>query len=343
MRLDDDLDAEALYNVAADWHNDPPSYRDNDALYDFATHPAAWREFIDWANAATGFENPADIPAPPLPPQDAQQSKSTKPGGKKRRTIRRKQSDTTPDTTPRNDPPSGRRGLPVSGRIVGGLVAAFALVAAGYGLGAYAHTDAKEASTSTHKQVAVTARGDDFGCRSVVGSRSVECAGSNSVGQLGRGDTGGDHTSIINLAAKVEGLVAGDAFACARTSDGAWCWGDNRFGQILLSDAAFVKPTKIGLPDGKVTDLVAGRVHACALVNEAAYCWGANNVGQAASQGEKVGPVRIAGVKAQALTASGFTTCAHAKSKAWCWGSNADGRIKQDDAEVLGVTSVKGR
>jgi alpha-tubulin suppressor-like RCC1 family protein len=87
---------------------------------------------------------------------------------------------------------------------------------------------------------ALTAGGDDsvgFTCAFISQART-HCWGANNYGQLGSGTAGPEAGSdvpvqVARLGSAVQRVDAGGFHACAVTgAGGAWCWGDNRFGQL---------------------------------------------------------------------------------------------------------------
>jgi alpha-tubulin suppressor-like RCC1 family protein len=87
-------------------------------------------------------------------------------------------------------------------------------------------------------------------------------------------------------------IDAGTLHTCAVTRDlAAWCWGNNRDGQLGDGTATFkrraVRVTKAGSPLGGVEPLggivgiSAGGWHSCAAARDgAAWCWGEGSLGQ---------------------------------------------------------------
>ena len=74
--------------------------------------------------------------------------------------------------------------------------------------------------------------GVDYGCALVRGGR-VQCWGSNSFGQLGRGRVTTPSPAPVARLTNVDQLSTSEAHACARERTGAlFCWGRNAYGEL---------------------------------------------------------------------------------------------------------------
>ncbi len=80
------------------------------------------------------------------------------------------------------------------------------------------------------------------------------------------------HSSEV--AWKVRDVAVGEVHTCAVNPQGAaWCWGNNRFGQLGDPEAArSARPVRVGL-DG-VQAIAAGPLTACASTSDRTVCWG---------------------------------------------------------------------
>ncbi len=136
------------------------------------------------------------------------------------------------------------------------------------------------------------------------------CWGLNANGQLGNDDDGNlarDVPLSVTGLSDVSDISAGYRHTCAITTGKAYCWGDNKDGQLGNNQSGSGSESRIpvqvcalGVPDGDdcggeyltgVTEISAGggnkdgnlRSHTCAVTElggAKALCWGNNNYGQ---------------------------------------------------------------
>jgi alpha-tubulin suppressor-like RCC1 family protein len=167
-------------------------------------------------------------------------------------------------------------------------------------------------------------------------TRAVECWGDNAHGELGHGTTRSSLKPLVvaGLTHRVQGIAAGEAFACALTRSGrVWCWGDNRHGELGDgTKATRERPVSVvGLGSGVVA-IALGYLHACALTRAGVVeCWGYNRYGQLGdgTTTDRLVPVRVSGLASvAAISAGGGHTCALTRGGAvMCWGSNRYGEL----------------
>jgi alpha-tubulin suppressor-like RCC1 family protein len=108
---------------------------------------------------------------------------------------------------------------------------------------------------------------------------SAWCWGLNDSGQLGDDSNSMPDTDspsgVYGLGSGVSAITSGAFHSCAIVNGGAWCWGDNDYGQ--LGDTTTTDRDTPVLVDGLasgVTAISAGPSHTCAIVGGAAKCWG---------------------------------------------------------------------
>lgn len=164
----------------------------------------------------------------------------------------------------------------------------------------------------------------------------LNCWGSNTFGQLGKGDQGADKGSYTPVAisafgAGVKAVAAGDWHTCAiDAADDAWCWGRNDDGQ-LGDGTKLTRNLPVKVLSG-VAAITTGAYHSCAiLLDGGVKCWGFNNDGQMgdASNTERTTPVDVSGLGSgvTSISAGAFHTCAIQSNAARCWGRNDRGQL----------------
>ena len=190
------------------------------------------------------------------------------------------------------------------------------------------------------------------------GGGQVWCWGDDANGQLGRGAAGAASATPVrvNLGAGRDSstLAVGGTSACAVTTDGIICWGNNTNGQLGTATAGIAGPAVVAGTDSFSTgkgmtsspNLVAlGRAHACGGVSDAIECWGAGAAGQLGNgaSADSATPVKVAlPISVSVLAAGGDSTCASGSDKqsvaaVWCWGAiagaNAPKKVVLPDSE----------
>lgn len=162
------------------------------------------------------------------------------------------------------------------------------------------------------------------------------CWGYNVQGQIGDGTEGGSKLRPVAVVGGHQFLrvIAGGSHTCGiTTANQAYCWGENRFGQ--LGDGTTTKRSVPGPVAGGIafSELVAGVNHTCGLgLNGVAYCWGGNSEGQLGDGtigGARAVPARVAHeIRFHQLTAGAIHNCGLGKNlRILCWGSNRVGQL----------------
>ena len=183
--------------------------------------------------------------------------------------------------------------------------------------------------------IAITADGPSCALSAAGG---VSCWGDNSVGELGDGttDPATVPVNVSGLGSGVAAVSAGDAFACALTTDGAVkCWGDNTRGQLGdgTTSPSTVPVDVAGLGSGVVA-ISAKYTHACALTAAGGVeCWGENTRGQLGDGAttNQLTPVAVSGLDSGvvSIAAGGEHTCAVTSGGSTeCWGRNTFGETR---------------
>jgi alpha-tubulin suppressor-like RCC1 family protein len=195
----------------------------------------------------------------------------------------------------------------------------------------------------------------------------VKCWGSNSIGQLGLGDTNprgdvpnemGDNLRLVDLGSRAtKALSRGGSHSCAlMNNDQIKCWGDNAYGQLGVGSTTDRGDGANEMGDNlpNVTlgtnrtakTIVAGGYHACTLLSSnQVKCWGRNTAGQlglgdtehrgddAGELGDALPAVGLgSGKTGKAIAAGGSHTCALLNdNQVKCWGDNAFGQLGLGD------------
>jgi hypothetical protein len=151
-----------------------------------------------------------------------------------------------------------------------------------------------------------------------------------------RATGGGFFPYMYEIDARIRGkhgITAGESHACLIGDGGAYCWGDNSFGQLSGSGAldSVARPVQ-GTPPLVAID--AGVGHTCGLTAAGeAYCWGANGTGQlgrGSTGGSSPTPALVlGGITFRAISAGAGHTCGirASDSLAFCWGANGSSQL----------------
>lgn len=248
-----------------------------------------------------------------------------------------------------------------------------------WGLGARVGDGSDGAQTAPHQVrssagaltgVAQVAAGAAHACARVGGD--VWCWGANEVGQLGDGMiidralAAPVRTADGNALADATTIALGARFSCAAVGERAWCWGENRFGELGTPGGAEVSTSPVIALPFAASALAAGGAHACAIASGGAmWCWGRGDDGQIGTPdlpGSNVAATRVQAFKgsAAAIAAGEAYSCARVGDGVQCWGAGeagelgdgqmatrADAAVAVRDAAgpitgVLGVTAARG-
>lgn len=366
MLLDTDLREENLFLIASDQEPTP------ELLEEIKNHPAAYPALVAWAEYVETSGHKVPPPDPPVLSQpEFQDDYDYEPDedfedldnfGESRPQPVARRGTTRPKPRVARDSGSGaplptkntKRTLGIVLGFVAGLVVVcvVGMVIASVISSQPARKPAPSVKATKTAAPAptsgsVSASGEGFVCHAV--GKKVLCFGQSSLGQLGSSANPGVHVGEVVLDAPVNMLSAGADFACANTTKGVSCWGDNRWRQAADTEAQIIGPTLVeALKGKKITSLASGELHTCAVADSKIYCWGSGFSGQLADG--KEGPLASGvkeiplpkGEKPQTVMASRFTSCAVMKSgKTYCWGSNEGQRIAEGEAQHLGLTEMK--
>jgi alpha-tubulin suppressor-like RCC1 family protein len=174
------------------------------------------------------------------------------------------------------------------------------------------------------------ALGYGFGCVVLSEGGTVECWGSEALGQLGGGPIG-EATTLSPLSGSTAVAAGGPSYACALLDGGTVaCWGNN--GSDILATGPLTQPygpvAIAGLSDARA--LATGGDHVCALgADGTVACWG-QGAYQDVGDGAAFSPLTptvvpgLAGVTAIAAGTS-FTCTLLADATVQCWGQDPPG------------------
>ncbi len=170
-----------------------------------------------------------------------------------------------------------------------------------------------------------------------VANGGAKCWGENGFGQLGNNSSlrSAVPVDVVGLLSGVTAMAMsplGSHRACATTTRGVECWGENRAGELGNNTTTpSAVPVDVAELTSGVTALVMGASHACVLVGGRVRCWGANESGQLGdnSTANSFIPVAAVGVTAATAIAAGSAhSCAvTSQGDVRCWGSNAFGQL----------------
>jgi alpha-tubulin suppressor-like RCC1 family protein len=195
------------------------------------------------------------------------------------------------------------------------------------------------------------------------GVAGVYCWGSGSSGQLGNGQTT-DNSIPVAVSNTFDSqpppydggppvtpteLTAGTAHTCVLRSScpigvscqspgsGAFCWGNNAFGQIGINTTVDTPLPVQVLSLTNAVMIAAGSFHNCAsLIDGTVKCWGYNAYGQLGdlTSTDRHTPTTVSGVANAVAVATGtYHSCAlNADGTASCWGLNNVGQLGNGQA-----------
>ncbi|NDK91830.1 protein kinase [Gordonia desulfuricans] len=171
------------------------------------------------------------------------------------------------------------------------------------------------------------------------------CWGDNDNAQIGNGSTSRQESpvQVANLT-DVTSLSVGTytknnsedtptayVTVCATSGGGAYCWGDNAYGQIGdgSTQQRSVPTQATGLSGASV--ISTGWGSTCAVADAKVWCWGDNDNSQLGTTGDgRQTPAEVTGLTGQAVaveTAGGSTCSRNSAGEVYCWGHNDVGQL----------------
>ena len=196
--------------------------------------------------------------------------------------------------------------------------------------------------------------GGTFQACTLLTDGSIDCWGSNYVGELGDGTTEESDTPVaVSGITSATAINAGASHTCAVLTGGhVNCWGGNDWGELGdgTTEGSATPVAVSGITDA--TALTTGGYDTCALlVGGSVNCWGRNSAGELGdgTTQERNAPVSVSGItNATAITAGAYHTCALlAGGSIDCWGNGGfgglgDGSTKASETPVAvnGITNA---
>jgi len=176
-------------------------------------------------------------------------------------------------------------------------------------------------------------------CVTNMAGDTVRCAGNDSNGQIG------DHgaptyvmvpTSSMPLGG-FETIAGGNAHGCGIRNGDAYCWGENRYGQLgrgdLIADA-WPAVVESSVMPGAFEGVGVGDRHSCAvLMGGNVQCWGGNDHGQLGdgTTTQHALPIEVSVSGATQIAAGTAHTCTVLSSGGVrCWGLGSSGQLGHD-------------
>lgn len=167
------------------------------------------------------------------------------------------------------------------------------------------------------------------------------CWGDGFLGQLGSGLRQGElkpRPVKMPSGTVFASLSAGTDFTCGLAAQGrAWCWGDNRAGQIGDgSTRERLEPSDVKRLS--FTEITTGGLHVCALTDtKEMWCWGNNASGQLGN-GSRTNRTTATLIpyerSVQHIAAGSSHTCATTREDGVvCWGDNGAGQLGRPRTE----------
>lgn len=157
-------------------------------------------------------------------------------------------------------------------------------------------------------------------------------------------------TTVPGLPSTISAVATGNDHACAITTEGsAWCWGNNRSGQLgdgTLSDRSTAAPVS-GLTSG-VASISTGHSESCAVKTDGSlWCWGLNYAGQVGdgTATMRAAPVQVFGMAsgvAGVSVGNSYACAVKTDGSVWCWGNN-NGGVYGDGTTESSLVPVRAK
>jgi hypothetical protein len=181
---------------------------------------------------------------------------------------------------------------------------------------------------------------------------SAYCWGSNTAGQLGLGEAGGNRatpTAVIG-GLRFKAIAVGGQHTCALTTDGEpWCWGRD----ILPPGAggASFSPEPVAIADSPpFIELITGTWAACGrTASGSVHCWGINAFGELGITPSGFNtrystPQLMRNDPRWTMIAGSWATFCGLDDEGgtWCWGHGADGELGTSESSSTVPVRIGG-
>jgi alpha-tubulin suppressor-like RCC1 family protein len=176
----------------------------------------------------------------------------------------------------------------------------------------------------------------DFSC-GLAASGEVYCWGGVDLTEWS--DSIYRRPAVVSQGKSFDHIASAGDHLCALKQQVAWCWGQNRQGQ--LGDSTWTRRNAPVAVTGEHAfyQLTTGSVHTCGITPQGkAFCWGEDHVGQLgtgdrqyAGQGQPW-PLAVYGDYSFAQIVAGASHTCALLTNGWamCWGDNRQSQIGQD-------------
>ena len=189
----------------------------------------------------------------------------------------------------------------------------------------------------------------------LLADRSVQCWGSNAVGQLGNGSTTSSPTpvNVVGISTAVAIAAGGDHTCALLENNTVQCWGHGRFGQLGTGNtSSSTTPVQVAGLFPAIA-IAAGLHSTCAILEGGSVkCWGTGPITGSSTGTTSSFPVSVSGIStATSISSSENHTCVILENgEVSCWGgnnvgqlgnrSNADSTVPQAVFGVSGASSI---
>jgi len=183
----------------------------------------------------------------------------------------------------------------------------------------------------------------------IISDGTIQCWGSNEVGQLGGGVNDHEDVPVSYISGTWRYLLDGAAaghFCAIKVNGTLWCWGANWNGQLgNNSTVNALTPVQVGSTNTWVAGSV-GALSTCAIKTDGTlWCWGANDYGQLGNNDSSDSHVPVAAhlTSVASVSVADRHACAiKTDGTLWCWGDGASGALGNGGTAFAGEPTQVG-